>query len=209
MKTRLFKTNYLAFVFFLMIAACSQDGEPGPQGPKGEQGEQGLQGPQGEEGPEGPEGPQGPQGPQGATGAANVIYSAWLQPVWNDSDGATFKRMIIDVPELNMNMWDRGLIYMYWKTNNGSTFPLPWVTNNVATGTPTIARTFLIRGATKLWVEIRKYSGDLVASEFSAANGNRIRYVLVPGGVAASGRIAAPVDFDNYEEVKAYFNLPD
>lgn len=212
MKTRLFKLKYLALVLFLMAGACGKEGEPGPEGPEGDQGEQGiqgLQGPQGPEGPEGPQGEQGPQGPQGPTGAANVIYSAWLQPSWNDADLATLKRMTINVPELTLNMWDRGLIYMYWKTNNGSTFPLPWVSYNVSTGSPAITRTFLIRGSSTLWVEIRKFTGDLVASEFSGANGNRVRYVLIPGEVVASGRMATMVDFNNYEEVKRYFNLLD
>lgn len=36
------------------------------------------------------------------------------------------------------------------------------------------------------------------------------RYIIIPGGNPIStGRIAAPVNYYDYEAVKAYFNIPD
>lgn len=202
MKATLFNLKYLAVILLLMCGACSKDGDPGPEGPKGDQGEQGLQG------EPGTDGEQGPQGPKGDKGAANVIYSPWMEPNWNLIDGDQQKRMEINAPELTFNMWDTGFIYMYWKTNNGTTFPLPYVSINAA-GTPIISRTFLIRGGAKLWVEIHKYTSALTVNEYSGGVYNRVRYVMVPGEILAGGREASPVDFNNYDEVKAHYNLPD
>lgn len=36
------------------------------------------------------------------------------------------------------------------------------------------------------------------------------RYIIIPGGnPVASGKSTPPVDFSDYEAVKAYYNIPD
>lgn len=210
MKTYVIMFRFFTLAMLLLIASCGKEGDPGPQGVQGEQGPEGPQGPQGEEGPQGPQGSQGVQGPQGEQGepGANIIYSEWMDPDWNDTDNPRFKRMSFSPPDMNKNIWDTGHIYMYWKTNNGTTYALPYTSFN-SSGNPLISRTFFIRSASTLYVQIQKYQSDLATNEYSGGIYNKIRYILVPGEIAASGKKAVPVDFNDYEAVKAYYNIPD
>lgn len=199
MKTNPFKI--LMLILILAFAGCSKDGDPGPQGP---QGQAGADGTAGEPGEPGTTGAQGPQGPQGETGSANVIYSPWMNLVWNDVNEPRHKRMIINVPELDLAMWRTGVILMYWQFNNGTTPPLPYYHLNVISGSMISSREFVIRGSNTIWVDFRKYTSDIVPSDYSG----KIRYVLIPGGVP-TGRLSTSVDHSDYEAVKEFYNLPD
>jgi len=57
----------LVMALSLAVASCSKEGPEGPQGPQGPQGQQGQ---------------QGAQGPKGDEGTANVMYSGWLDVVY-------------------------------------------------------------------------------------------------------------------------------
>src|SRR3546814_13241052 len=98
-------TSIIAITLLVTWSSCEKEGPAGPSGPMGEQGVAGPKGDKGDTGATGPRGAAGPTGPRGATGlagpkgdkgdpgTANVIYSEWLEPVWNLSNAANFKTM--------------------------------------------------------------------------------------------------------------------
>ncbi|MBC9794741.1 collagen-like protein [Sinomicrobium weinanense] len=221
-----------AFNFFIVLivsiglVACSaEDGDIGPPGPQGEQGVQGEQGPQGEQGSEGEQGPQGEQGPAGEDGVdgqdgqdgqdgedgnANVMYSDWFFPDWNMSDLVRFKRMEVEDSNFSDTWLEGGATLVYWRTNNGSTFLLPWNSYNTA-GNLVIERSVIYRSSTSIWITIKKYGSDFTAEETEGQVGgiirNRIRYVIIPGNVNLPAKSA--LDYSDYDAVKAHYNIPD
>lgn len=62
-----------------LVSSCK-----GPQGDIGPQGSQGPQGAVGPAGANGTNGQTGPAGPQGPMGNANVVYTAWKTPTWEN-----------------------------------------------------------------------------------------------------------------------------
>lgn len=187
-----------------------EQGVEGPAGPQGPQGEQGSEGPQGPEGAQGKQGPPGPRGPTGEDGTANVIYSDWFFPDWNEVDAARVKRMSVSDSDFSSAI-SNGVILFYWTTNNGSTFLLPWNSFDIRTGDLIISRMANVKGASgTAWIEIRKYGADFIARETDGQVGgithNRIRCVIIPGGVPAKMND----DFlRDYQAVKEYYEIPD
>ena len=216
MRISLIQINTLFFIACSMFYACGDDGDPGPQGPQGEQGEQGLQGPQGdsgeqgaqgEQGETGAQGDQGPQGEPGEPGTANVIYSQWigsqLGPQFSEADNFNIDTdYLIDLEQDMVRVYGRD------QANDNLIHPLPYtdfeeddyytfsVTNASGFGTPPVGR-----------INIEARSTNLSFSNFGKFSA--FRYVIVPGAVLDGGRIKAPVDYDDYAAVKAYYNLPD
>jgi hypothetical protein len=151
--------------------------------------EKGEVGPIGPTGPTGATGATGTPGAVGATGTANVIYSPWTSVTFTGS-GTTYIGSLT-ATKLTQDILDKGDIHVYW-SESGRVLTIPY--------SQTI-------GSTAYTVFPRYYVGriDLVGSY--ALSPQMIRYILVPGGVS-TGRKAA-VDYNNYEEVKKYYNLPD
>lgn len=224
-------------------------GSTGPQGPQGPAGTTGATGPQGPQGPAGTNGAIGPAGPAGATGAtgatgpagatgpqgpagtANVIYSAWIRPTeasWNEQNLARYKLMEITESRINQDIIDKGVVLVYRQTNNGYTAQLPDL-QLYSDGTPSIRHGHYIHG--KLHIEIRTYTRDIEPREYLWAppghtgNHARFRYIIIPGGVAASARASsgsAPVFSLNgktytrqqleqmsYREISTVLGLPE
>jgi len=179
-------------MIFGVIVSCE-----GPEGPVGPQGTTGAQGDQG---------PQGIQGPQGEPGTANVIYSAWFNPTtWLtvSFDGKTNQYFDIAAPDLTSEMLDSAVVMVYADI----------IGDNAANGIralPTYLTgidAFIYFGASVSSIRIWAYSlNDNLAPGLSTSN--RFRYVIIPGGTPASGRIAN-VDLEDYEAVKDYYNIPD
>ncbi|KQC30097.1 collagen-like protein [Flagellimonas eckloniae] len=198
--------KYLYIILIIALTGCSsEDGAVGPQGPQGVPGEDGSQGIQGEQGL------QGPGGTDGMDGNANVIYSDWFFPDWNEFDAPRAKRMIVTDPEFGQN-YDDGVILFYWITNNGSTFLVPWNSYSTITGALNISRSMNVRGISgDVWITIRRYDQDFeVRDTFGQFEGiiyNRLRYVIIPGNINVSGK--STLDYNDYEAVKAFYNLPD
>src|SRR5690606_7297700 len=96
MKTTNFIKVAICLFAFITITSCSKD-----DGEQGEQGIQGEQGPQGEQGEQGPQGEQGIQGEQGEPGTVNILYSEWMDQVWNFADSANYKTMLVNDENLN------------------------------------------------------------------------------------------------------------
>ena len=208
---KLKKTHAL---FLLLLSASitlySCEGPEGPVGPQGPIGQTGPVGPQGTPGEDGNDGQVGDKGDKGDTGTANVIYSDWFFPNWNDLDSPRVKRMIISDSNF-ASVRSNGVILFYWTTNNGATYLLPWQIFNSATGDLVLNRYSIIRGASgNAWITIRKYGSDLTATETDGQVGsithNRIRYVIIPGGVAAK---LPPDFFEDYLAVVEMFGIPE
>jgi hypothetical protein len=211
MKMSLNKSiSILSFLFMsVLIFSCAEDGEIGPVGP------QGTAGTNGTDGADGATGPQGADGQDGEDGNANVIYSDWFSPVWNIADGSNVKTMEI-VDQEFVAAQENGVILLYWATQDESTHLLPWNTFN-SLGTISISRDYEIKGSSgKVELTIRNYellgslSDEDTEGTISGVTYNQLRYVIIPGSTSNSfGRIAAEVDYEDYEAVKAYYNIPD
>lgn len=184
----------------LFTAAC--DGPVGPEGPQGEQGERG---------------PRGPQGPVGEDGNANVMYSDWRMI----SDMSAVRDSIIDGSHLKLTHWqtaadpyptiteeilDDGIILVYIRFG-GSTYPLPYTSD--AGGTANTLD-FFVEPPSKLFIKRFTHNDS---GSVPIGGSVQIRYLLVPGniggGLRAGLQARAPVNFGDYEAVKAYYGIPD
>lgn len=184
----------LMIIFSLSLIGSACEGPEGPQGPQGSHGEQG---------------PVGPQGPQGEEGTANVLYSDWFYPDWNEIDQPRTKRMSVSDPAF-ADAYPNGAILFYWTTNNGSTFLLPWNTFD-GSGDLVISRSVNVRGVSgEVWITIRKFGSDFepteTEGEVDGLRFNQLRYVIIPGGIQAK----MPKSFyEDYHAVKEYYGIPE
>lgn len=186
-------------VIALTFTQC-QKGDVGPAGPTGPAGANG------------PAGPAGAQGAKGDTGTANVIYSPWLDVNYNAFDTVHNSDGTIDTitwvahitaNKLTQAILDKGEIkvYMNWGTQaNADVAPLP-ILDVFFTGV-VINPEFLVQ-------KIDLYSNFNASTRtISGQKYLQYRYILIPGSVA--GRLSKPaVNWNNYNEVKAYLGLTD
>lgn len=212
-------------LLFLCLTSCSkEEGEQGPQGPQGEQGVQGPQGEQGEQGPQGeqglpgeqgdpgPEGPQGPQGEQGDPGTANVMYSEWMDQVWNFTDGTNFKTMLIEDENLTDAFLEGGGIVLgYFRFQENVPFPLPYqnfTANNIRSF---YAVHFQTEGNVRFSIQSTDGT-DLTDDEVNGTGPGinaQFKYVLIPGGTALSAKGAASLEQLSYRELCKFLNIPE
>lgn len=171
-------------VLAIGVVSCSKEGPTGPAGATG---------------PAGPQGPGGAQGPAGQPGTANVIYSDWIDTTtWNADtvhNGATIDTLgffaDIDVPALDTNILNHGEIKVYVNVSTDPTFPIvfPVPFNNGSVFIDPIFAPNIIELSS---------NSDLTGLPF--------RYILIPGGTHAR---TAKINWNNYNEVKAYLGLKD
>lgn len=183
-KTLRLLPHILSIALVVGIVSCSKDGPAGPAGATG---------------PAGPQGPSGSQGPAGAPGTANVIYSDWIDTaVWNADtvhNGTTIDTLgyfaDLDVPALDTNILNRGEIKVYVNVSNDPTFPIvfPLPFNNGSLFIDPVFAPNIIELSS---------NGNLTNLPF--------RYILIPGGTHAR---TAKINWNNYNEVKAYLGLKD
>jgi hypothetical protein len=163
-------------------------------------------GPQGEDGPAGPAGPAGSKGDKGDAGTANVIYSGWLDvaytPVVSAGDTVAWEATI-PAPKLDNAMLTSGTVKVYVNAGTAAqpaVFPLPITDLYELTGLLNLNLYFTA-------AKIEMY-GTANASTFTNTAGVKqwqYRYILIPGGVPARSAI----NWNNYEQVKAYLELKD
>jgi hypothetical protein len=138
----------------------------------------------------------------GAVGTANVIYSDWINALFNDAGNSTWYQ---DIPASGITqiIRDQGIVLVYFTSaTNPYIFPLPFEEGN-----------FFVRYVCKVG-EIR------ILTNFNASSNSAItrlfRYVIIPGGVR-TGRIASgpAVGYTKeqlqampYEEVARLLNIP-
>ncbi len=193
MKTKPFLTVFTSLLVVTLIFTQCKKGDAGPAGPAG---------------PAGAAGGTGPQGPKGDTGTANVIYSAWLDVTYTVD--TVHNGTVIDTVGYYANITANKLtsailnsgeikVYMNWGTpGTPDVTPLPFF--DIYTLLSVSPDFFLQR--------IFLYA-DFNASTVTISGQKRLqyRYILVPGSVA--GRFSKPINWKDYNEVKAYFGLPD
>jgi len=188
----------ILFAITILIASCK----------KGDTGPAGAAGPAGPQGPAGANGANGAAGAQGAPGTANVIYSNWLDVTFDPAapDSSVWAAEIT-APKLVDSIINRGEIKVYWNIGSDST------NAQFVTSLPVIDL-FLFGGLISVNPYYSPGSILLVSNADISSfvdNGNnyfQFRYVLIPGGVNA-GRGTKTIDWNNYNEVKAYLGWKD
>ena len=192
MKAKSSLTLLASLVLITFIFTQCQKGDVGPAGPAG---------------PTGPAGATGSTGPKGDTGTANVIYSPWLDVAYtaetdpNTGDTLDFIAHIT-ASKLTQAILDKGemKVYMNWGSQTTpDVAPLP-ILDPFFTGV-IINPEFLVQ-------RIDLYANSNFSTITNAGQKYlQYRYILIPGSVA--GRLAQPVDWNNYSKVQAYLGLTD
>lgn len=196
MRQKLFYALPFVLVLVLFITSCKK-GDTGPAGAAGPAG------------PAGATGATGPAGAKGDTGTANVIYSAWLdvkyQPVKDQTTGDTVAwTATIPAPKLTNAILNSGTVKVY--LNAGSTaqpaiFPLPFTDFYAATGITNLNVYFTLN-------TIHLYATHDPSTEtVQGVKYYQHRYILIPGSVP--GRTSEKINWNDYNQVKAYLGLTD
>ena len=197
MKAKSSLTLLVSLLAIAIFFTQCQKGDVGPAGPAGAAG------------PTGPTGPAGAPGPKGDTGTANVIYSPWLDVTYA-ADTIHIGSVIdtlwwlanITATKLTQTILDRGEIkvYMNWGTQaDPDIAPLPLL-DVFFTGL-TINPEFLLQRI-DLYANFNASTQTIGGQKYL-----QYRYILIPGSVP-SGRVRS-VDWNNYNEVKAFLGLTD
>lgn len=205
METQMKIAKRFFSILFIMtlLVACSKDGEIGPAGPQGEQGPAGVDGDMGPQGEQGEQGSTGAEGEQGEPGTANVIYSDWVPSPFNfNPNNIKSSNSYIIVPGMTDLIRDNGVVLVYGRSNGDVRYQLPAV----------------LFGHNQSYSARPGFSDNLrliVESTDSGVIGKSLhliefRYLLIPGGIPVSGKMAS-VDYSkmSYEEIAEQFNIPD
>lgn len=194
-KTLRLLSYILSVALVVGIASCDKEGPAGPAGATG---------------PAGPQGPAGAQGPAGDPGTANVIYSDWMDVTYDpvtDTNGAVVDTVAwvasIDAAGITNEILTSGEVKVYLNANDATdpaVFALPITDLFALTGVLNI-NLYLTTGTINL------YSTD-DASTFTDSGTKfwQYRYIIIPGGTHAR---KVKIDWNNYNEVKAYLGLKD
>lgn len=169
-------------LFAILAVGCADDGEPGPQGERGEKGD------------------QGEKGDKGDTGTANVMYSDWFTVDWNEADDPDYKVHSMDIEELGGEFLDHGTILLYAKVTVGANtviIQLPFEEGDIQEYYGIVLPNSL---------RILLSTTDPELPDYFPTQ--ELRYVLIPGGINVGGRTGQP-DFENYQEVRRFYDLPD
>jgi hypothetical protein len=178
--------SFLVICFSMLlgsfIMSCEKEGPAGPEGP---------QGPQGTPGSAGAAGPTGPAGP---AGTANVIYSNWLDVVFEEDtvDGGWFAE--IAAPKLDSAMLATGEIKVYVNAGTPAdpvVLTLPYAQEIL----PIFVKGFIVLSAAD------DYSTFLNQGQKRW----QYRYILIPGGT--KGQNGLKIDWDNYKQVQAKLGI--
>lgn len=199
----LFALPMLALALFI---GC--EGDEGPAGPKGDKGDQGVPGDQGD------------QGIQGEPGTANVICSEWIKLAGEWRDSAFYgdcKVNHINVEQLTSDIINDGVVLCYYKSVSMSVIPGPTPVVNVQL-LPLTGRSGDDNFTLDFWLK----TGRITFRAFTHDNSRNyspdgspvywpvFRYVLIPGGVAATAK-KSTLDFTklSYEEVCELFDISE
>lgn len=197
--------HLLAVALVSIISSCADDGPTGPAGPAG---------------PPGPAGPVGAAGPPGPTGSANVVYSAWFKPseyTMTTIFGIKTFEHTQEVAAITQDILDTGVVLVYGKLSGY--VATVWPAGQV--GQLPISLTYTQSGQTQsdIWSahtsvgNLRITFVNTVNFYNSIATQHEFRYVIIPGGVAAGGRVA-PIDVARlqslpYSEAMAELGIPE
>ncbi|NIG55477.1 collagen-like protein [Chitinophaga sp. Cy-1792] len=191
-KFKNFMPYALLLSAILFVVACGKDGAVGPAGPAGADGKTGAQG------------PAGSQGSKGDTGTANVIYSAWLDQAFAPfTDTAANGRVdttgwysVIQASRLTAAMLGKCDVHVYMNVNTPTQPVIVSLPNYDYFNIGFDLRVGGIVMQSSIKASTFTYQGEKVL---------QYRYIIIPGAVAARGAI----DWNNYEQAKAYLKLVD
>jgi len=158
-------------------------------------------------GPKGDQGEQGVQGPDGPPGTANVIFSDWMEfDAANWSDAYSFYGQMrrdypVAVSQIDEDMIDMGSVMVYARFSGAfeSVFALPAILP-LGPG-DNVLEFYLELGSIILSMHNLP---DSTVDPGTFGTGNEFRYVLIPGGVAAT---KAALDLKDYYSVMAYYGI--
>ena len=122
------------------------------------QGPEGPAGPQGQPGQNGNPGPQGPPGPQGETGNTTVFYSDWITVRLSATSEPNLFVQSINASSITADIFNKGAVLMFYQFAN-FVYPLP---------------------LKPLWFNYEA-GRILLYSEDTSPNGNKVRFVVLPG----------------------------
>ena len=198
------KTPFLSVIFSALVVCSSlfftgctgKDGAVGPAGPAGPTGAAG------------PAGPAGATGATGQTGNANVIQFSFAARTWSNNAG--FQQNFTLTNVTGQTLSSSAVLAYIGLTNPNGAADVNW---------------FLIPGLVKTGpVDFGEYNAWVFVNP-TAATGNilairreslgtsgaltaLVRAIIIPANDIRNGR-KAPVDFSDYNAVKAYYNLKD
>jgi len=180
-KTLRLLSYILSVALVIGIVSCSKDGPAGPAGATG---------------PAGPQGASGPQGPAGQPGTANVIYSDWTDTLTYGLLGAPDTILgVLLAPQITADILNNGEIKVYANLNTTA--------DPVVVPLPLHGGFFL---GTDGFIDVVFGTGEIDIISNRNIDGLPLRYILIPGGTHAR---MAKIDWNNYNEVKAYLGLKD
>jgi hypothetical protein len=190
---------HFAYVTGILMALMLNLSCEGPEGPKGAAG---VQGPQGPQGIAGQSGPAGPAGNPGAPGVSNVFTSPWVTNTWTKfSDNTTHDT--IPGPNIIATTISEDLIMVYFRTSQtANPNRMPSTFFNPITNEITFRLDYLVRVGQIYAFHTIPINTSTIADAFP---NSQMRYMIIKGG--NTGRIDFNIDFENYEEVCAYFGI--
>lgn len=190
------------FIFFMLLSTAlwfsCKKGDTGAAGPKGDTGAPG---------------PTGPTGPKGTTGTANVMYSDWFTPnTYTVSTTFGTKHFSYDkaVPQITQEILDKGSVLVYARLEgyaeslwpSGQVGKLP-VVLTYQSGGPQIDTWSAFSTAGHLHIDFTNSTNIYSA----IATDHSFRYVIIPGGVAASA-VAASLPHLSYKALCDLYQIP-
>jgi hypothetical protein len=127
------------------------------------------------------------RGAQGPPGTANVIYSNWINPTdatWNLLNTPRRKLMEIRNSQINLDIVNKGIVLVYYRTDNGWIVQLPY--NIMLSNSATAVQISYQYQINSLIIEMRGLTRDILDSEYLYNSGAGFRYVIIPGGISAT-----------------------
>ena len=179
----------------LLVLACSKDVEMGMPG---------------EDGVDGQNGEQGPQGEQGETGTANVIYSDWFSSLFPDDIASTNYSFSVIAPDITDEIVENGLVIGYGRFTSPTSadirvveqLPFSFFERNqfysLSFSTPPATN------SERAFISLRSMDGSPIGEPFF----EEYRYVIIPGGIPASGKSSVNYNIMGYKEICTYFDIP-
>lgn len=162
------------------------------------------------EGPQGPKGPIGQQGPQGPSATAKT-YTFDI-PLSSFNFISTNKSYEVSANNhapsgFSVGPYDDVSLYIY-ETNGW--YALPYIEYSANSSVFT-QHYYQLDDNRRLWIMIRNSLGGTPYSNMMMTPPTSLSYraVVIPGQYGMKPQRPEDVDFDNYVEVKNYYNLPD
>ncbi|CAN5429741.1 hypothetical protein BH23BAC1_BH23BAC1_18200 [soil metagenome] len=155
-------------------------------------------------GPEGPPGPQGPAGPQGPQGPQGPNNEALMYEIIFDLNPETEYGALFEFPEGDEILAsDVVLVYLLIDENPDVWRMMPV---NIFEERGILSFNFDFSESDVFIFAEASFELDPVVDVY---NDVVARIVVIPAAGSPNGRIRNPLNYEDYEEVKRFYNLPD